>query len=334
MNDAHWSGKGSRNVALGELADPRTDEPPLVVVFAANEAYVAAAAAMLHSVASHLRRPSLHVFILDDGLSARSRSRLEGITTRFPPATTVTWLRPDISAVAEIRTPGEWPHAIFLRLLIGSLLPATVKRVIYLDTDVIVRADLTELWETPLHGCPVAAAKNHVPSTWGEHGLATFRDKAGLDPSGPYFNSGVLLIDLDVWRRERVEERSLEFAHRYAAELPYPDQDALNAVLVDRWRVLPPEWNVLSTVYVLSAWPDSELKQELLANEWTVLNGPKVVHYIGQPKPWMPASTHPLRDLFRRHLRDSGWEQTTSKGFGLWNSTVGRLAAAFTGTRR
>ena len=106
-----------------------------------------------------------------------------------------------------------------------------------------------------------------------------------------------------------MEERAVEYIRRYHDQLHYGDQDALNAALAGRWRPLPPEWNVMSTIYWLHSWPDSPLKREIEAREWELLHGPKVVHYVGKKKPWMTGCTHPLRALYLHHLRASGWER-------------------------
>jgi lipopolysaccharide biosynthesis glycosyltransferase len=175
----------------------------------------------------------------------------------------------------------------------------------YLDTDMVVRADLSALWATSLEGCPVGAVQNHLPSRVGEANGVVGHGALGISPSEPYLNSGLLLVDIPAWREARVEERALEYVRSYPGQLHYGDQDALNAALAGRWRRLPLQWNVMTTVYWLHSWPDSPLKCEVEAREWELLHAPKVVHYVGKPKPWMPDCRHPLRGLYLHHLKAS-----------------------------
>lgn len=306
----HVADQGAAQAAGDGLSAPRPESSPLAVVCATNEAFALSAAAMLHSVATHLPDGSnLQVFVLDDGVSSESRSRLERVAGRFRVPTELAWLKPDISAVAGLKTLPGLPHAMYLRLQIGSLLPACMDRVIYLDTDMIIRTDLRELWETPLQGYTIGAVQNHLPSTIGEPTAVPAHRELGIDPAAPYFNSGLLLIDLARWREERIEERSLEYIHTHPDDLYYPDQEALNAVLAGRWKVLPLEWNFLTSIYGLPVWPDSPLKRQIEADAWRIFNGPKIVHFCGREKPWMPECAHPLKSICLHHLRESGWEE-------------------------
>ena len=290
-----------------------TSGSPLAVVCAANDAFALSLAAMLHSVASHLPPGvSLRVFVLDDGISSESRGRLERVAAGFPVATELVWLEPDLSAVDGFKTLPGLPRTMYLRIQVGSLLPASMDRVIYLDTDMAVRTDLSELWEMPLDGCAVGAVQNHAPMTLGERGGIDAHRELGIDPLAPYFNSGLLLIDLPRWREEGIEERALEYIRTHPEDLHFPDQEALNAALVGRWKLLPPEWNVLKTIYWLTIWPDSPLKRQVGSDEWKIFNAPKIVHYCGKRKPWMPGCDHPLKDIYLHHLRESGWEEAGS----------------------
>lgn len=310
MDRLDETGNGSASRARDEPSAPATDRSPLAVVCATNDAFALSLAAMLHSIATHLPHgSSLRVFVLDDGISSESRSRLERVAARFRVHSELVWLEPDIASVAGFKVLPGLPYTMYLRLQVGALLPASLERVIYLDTDMIVRTDLSELWEMPLQGCTIGAVQNHVPSTVGENeGIRAHRE-LGIDPCAPYFNSGLLLIDLARWRQERIEERALDYIRAHPDDLYYPDQEALNAALAGRWMILPLEWNVLTTIYMLPAWPDFPFKRSVEANEWKIVNGPKIVHYCGTEKPWMAGCTHPLERIFAHHLRESGWEQ-------------------------
>ncbi|HEX2094945.1 MAG TPA: glycosyltransferase family 8 protein [Longimicrobiaceae bacterium] len=306
----HGTGERPAHTAGGRLSAPRANRAPLALVCATNDAFALSAAAMLHSVATHLADgSSLRVFILDDGVSPESRSRLERVVARFRVLTELVWLEPDVSSIAGFKTLPALPYTMYLRFQVGSLLPASLDRVIYLDTDIVVRTDLWELWETSTRGYTIGAVQNHLPSMIGEpQGVNSYRE-LGIDSSAPYFNSGLLLIDLTRWREEQVEERAMDYVRTHPDDLHFPDQEALNAVLAGRWRVLPPQWNVLPSIYALPFWPDSPLKRQAVADEWRILNGPKVVHFAGKTKPWMAGCGHPLKSFFLHHLRESGWEQ-------------------------
>ena len=83
--------------------------------------------------------------------------------------------------------PGHITQAMYYRYLFADLLPKSVKRLIYMDADIICKGDLLPLWQTDLQGKMLGAVRD-----WGE---AKSCGRIGLK-NGRYFNSGVLLMDL------------------------------------------------------------------------------------------------------------------------------------------
>ena len=90
------------------------------------------------------------------------------------------------------------------RLFIGTLLPKTVKRVLYLDCDTVVVQSIGNLWNLDLKGHVAGAVME--PTIY-----QVVKQEIGLKEQDPYFNSGVLLIDLERWRADGVEKRLLDF---------------------------------------------------------------------------------------------------------------------------
>jgi lipopolysaccharide biosynthesis glycosyltransferase len=89
-----------------------------------------------------------------------------------------------------------------------------------------------------------------------------------------YFNAGVLLIDLPLWRAERVSERALEYLARNPSS-PICDQDALNVACDGRWTPLDPRWNFQD--HYDKVFADMEAEQL-----------PGIVHFVTTLKPWKP----------------------------------------------
>ena len=104
--------------------------------------------------------------------------------------------------------------ASYLRLFLPDVLPVTSSRVLYLDSDIVVRRDLSALWQTPLDGQLIGAARDP---------FAASNMRLSLPPDNPEFNSGVLLVDLAGWRRERLLPRFVEYVEAHEAMLLYLD---------------------------------------------------------------------------------------------------------------
>ena len=93
----------------------------------------------------------------------------------------------------------QYPQEMYYRLLAAQLLPEGLHRVLYLDPDTLVINPLRPLWETDLGGNIFAAASHK-----GKTELVSGINQVRLGTESKYFNSGVLLIDLDAARREVV----------------------------------------------------------------------------------------------------------------------------------
>lgn len=185
---------------------------------------------------------------------------------------------------------------VWLRAFLPEQL-ADVDRVLYLDVDTLVTAPLDPLFATDLRGAPLAAVANvYSPDQRSRvHDL-------GISDHHRYFNSGVLLLDLDQMRAEHATEQLLRaVAARSADALPMPDQDALNLVFHERWHPLHPRWNAQ---YKL--WDDPASAAEYFGMEASEARGaPAIVHFEGPSlcKPWHALNAHPWRKAWWEALR-------------------------------
>ncbi len=186
--------------------------------------------------------------------------------------------------------------AIYIRLMMPSILGAETGRLLYLDVDMIILSSLRPLAEIDLQGHVLAAVDEPV------RGLIETRDLP-FPADAPYFNSGMLLIDLDRWRAEEIGQRAFDFAFEHADNIGLPDQDALNCVLVGRWLRLERRWNCISRQG--EVWPDPAEQA--------------IIHFAGSSKPWYAASRHPAKALFLRYRDMTPWRhRRLTWPFELW----------------
>jgi lipopolysaccharide biosynthesis glycosyltransferase len=260
-----------------KAADPSQSPPKqlMAVAFSVDANYALAAAVAIASLRE--RTPpelALEIWVVHSGLGDEDMALLARAASRSR-ATLRTVRISDYRLNLPVRSD-YISAATFGRLYLGEILPVRIGRVLYLDCDLLVTGDLTPLWETDLRGHIVAAVPEattavvSTPKTY-EHPL-----DPKLNPSDPYFNAGVLLIDLMQWRRFQVGERAVEYIRKYRP--PLMDQDALNSRLVGAWMALDRRWNV--TTY----WFRSPSRQKRYQ---ALLRRARIVHYVGHRKPWL-----------------------------------------------
>ena len=192
----------------------------------------------------------------------------------------------------------RYPQEMYYRLLAAHLLPQELKRILYLDPDIIVINDLRPLWETEMQGNLFAAA-----SHTGLTELANNVNRLRLGTDSDYYNSGVLLIDLEACRKEIIPEEVITFSTTRRMSLVLPDQDILNAMFGH--RILPLDdsiWNYDARKYN-SYLARSSGKTDI---NW-IFSHTVILHFCGRAKPWK--SRYPYRfGLLYKH-----YEQLTRR---------------------
>jgi Lipopolysaccharide biosynthesis proteins, LPS:glycosyltransferases len=260
------------------------------VAFCCDEGYLPPLAAAMASLLAHARAPSrLRFWLLSRTLDPRSTASLAQLAAN-------AGAHLELRSVRQIRQPlssaplrEHLTEATYYRLLLPDALPSSLRRVIYLDCDLIARRAIEDLWATPLDGLPTAAVVNPRPADYAALGLASEHD---------YFNAGVMLIDLQRWRETHLHHRALHFVNTFEGPLPFLDQDALNHVHAGRWRRLDLRWNQQFKFFKHPAGY-LRLSPSALAR---ARREPFIIHYSTTSKPWHYTNDHPWRRLYFRYL--------------------------------
>ncbi len=174
----------------------------------------------------------------------------------------------EILSVISARLPlrDYYTFTIYFRLFIAELFPQYDKAV-YIDTDTVLTADIAELFDHDLGSNIVGAAVCSVVDSVEEF-TKYAKECLGLE-KGYYFNSGVLLMNLKLFRELDFVNKFFDVANRYKF-LVAPDQDYLNVMCRNRVLYLSEEWNAES---------------KYCPKEGSGFM-PKIIHYSLTSKPW------------------------------------------------
>ena len=188
----------------------------------------------------------------------------------------------------------QYPQEMYYRLLAPHLLPDNLHRILYLDPDTLVINPLDPLWETDMQGNLFAAAA-HTGTTE----LANNINQVRLGTDHNYFNSGVLLMDLDRGRDEISADSLFRFAEDHAKELLLPDQDMLNMMFGSRTLEVDDYlWN-----YDARNYNTYLLRSGGRANMDWVLSHTAILHFCGKSKPWQSGYVHRFGILYKHYTQ-------------------------------
>jgi lipopolysaccharide biosynthesis glycosyltransferase len=196
------------------------------------------------------------------------------------------------------------PAVTYARLVIGDLLPASCRRILWLDVDVVLTRDVGDLWDEEL-GAAIMGAVQDLVVPYAKSSLGIQRHEAlGVDPETPYFNAGVMLIDLAAWRSQRVAERAIEYLRTGWRHVTLWDQEGLNIALRGAWRPLDPRWNVIASVSGRKFFTPDHLNE---AEYLDTVRDPWLVHFAGTWKAWLLSPSNPYRRLYFSRVAETAW---------------------------
>lgn len=212
----------------------------------------------------------------------------------------------DFNSTAVTNFPANLSHvtlAAYYRLFIPLLIEENIETLLYIDTDVVVLADLYDLYTTNLGSFPLGAVPDNAVPT---------RSELGIPGIGNYFNSGVLLISVPEWKKQRVMERAIEALSAQPELMRFVDQDALNAVLVNNWLKLDMKYNV--TLADVPFIPNKQLPN--------YLRNKVIIHFTTTDKPWKKICTNRFKFVYHNALQKLPHLSQKKQGFAFTRRNI------------
>ncbi len=247
----------------------------------------------------------IHAHLVLDNISPINLERFALLDKQFDHQITI--IKPDFKDdYASAKTGTHVNKVAYYRLNMGEYMQ-DVERVIWFDSDMLCLGDIQPLWTEDLEGLPIGAVNDPASIEVTAEGIEY--EKIGLQKTDPYFNSGLLLVDLNQWRSLGTKERVL----RHMSEDPnfgrFRDQSRLNYFFAKQWKELPEKYNVQARVVGLqSPLPpsDPDAFHEALVD-------PVIVHFNGPCKPWQIKMLSPYKKAYRREWMRSPWRDWSEK---------------------
>ena len=220
----------------------------ITIVLVCNDHFSIMLGALIRSIVfNHRSGEPLNIYIISDNFSNKNKKKI--VNSTMAANLSLKWL--NMTDLIDIQRDlpydnSSFPLNVYLRLFIPSILPIELKKAIYMDVDMIACKDISELWHIDIGTHPVAAVRDRsltVSSEWG--GITNYKE-LNLDPQTPYFNSGLLLLNLDIWRQNGILQRIIKAINTNIKYAKFPDQYGINVVLANEIMELSYKWNCYS----------------------------------------------------------------------------------------
>lgn len=274
------------------------------VVWSSDENYAQhLAVSMLSLLDSNRTETELNCYIISNNITDSSRMELDRLAAGFNRR--IHWI--DFEPFKQrLELNMSWPISIssYARLFLQEMLPNDVDRVLYLDCDTVVCDSLRELFELDLGNCCVGAVRDFI--------IPSLKKIIGLPADAAYINAGILLIDLQTWRRDRILDSFLGYIESQNGTVIHHDQGVVNHCLHDRIHILNPRFNAMTPLFtqkyrsIRTIW--GEYYTESLRNEAIV--SPAILHFTPgfTAQVWDVKCIHPLKDRYLHYLDQTVWK--------------------------
>lgn len=278
------------------------------IIYSSSDSYARIAAVSIVSLCENNQdEPEINIHVIGNGIRPDNSNELKRIAAAYGRSLEVVEL-PDLNKLAMVKIVSrQYNIATFARLYLGPLLP-NIDRAIFIDCDTLVVGSLKALWETQLERGMLIAGSLDAVSCFNKR-------RIGLDADDTYINVGVLLADLDLWRRERIHEQFFNFLRERNGSVPIVDQGVINAVASRRIQALSAQYNVMAYILAFSYF---EMKRYKKPRKYydkrqydTAKAAPVIVHATNHfliDRPWLKGSNHPYAGQWLRYYELTKWK--------------------------
>lgn len=266
------------------------------VMTASDENYAPYLSVMIATALENCHKnTAIHFYVIDDKLSDYSKEGLAQTVRNHSDDSNIQFLTVEKGLYENFLVSDHITTTAYLRISLPQLLTKyNYKKALYLDSDVLVLDDISDLYRSSLNGNTIGA----IIDPWQIKALKRLE----IDSEAYYFNSGVMVIDIDQWNKKHITEKTIKYLNENKERIIYHDQDALNAVLYEDWEQLHPKWNMqTSLIFNQHKAPDKRYEELYKSGN----ESPVIIHFTGHDKPWNTLKDHPYTDKYLNKLTQS-----------------------------
>ena len=279
----------------------------LDVLYAADDGYAPFLGVSMYSLfKNNVDMEEIRVYAVLDNVSDANREKLQQVAGCFNRELVLVGAERFNEQLAKLGVPRyRGNYATNYRLFFDAIVDEGVERLLYIDCDTAVCGSLRTVIECDFEEYPAAAVLDSLGSR--------YKHIVGFPPEVPYFNAGVLVIDVKNWKERHVSEEILNHIKNVRSRYCNPDQDLLNINLRGKVKILGPEYNFQP---IHRAYPDKAYEKVYgFRNYYTpeqvehARRSPVILHmyrFLGQ-FPWHRNNMHPDTAVFDEYLALSPW---------------------------
>lgn len=251
----------------------------------------------------------INVFILNDGISKQNIEKISNILYKyncnidFIKTKNIEHLN---SKIVSLERDNIASFTTYSRLFIGSLIPDTIDKIIYLDCDILVVDSVKQLWDEDISDYYCAGVLDCCNTT--------IQKMLGISEEDNYINAGMLYVNLKKWREDNVEDKFIEFIMNNQNRYYQNDQGIINNTFKDNIKIISPKYNLQGYFQFMSykvskkfSGIDNDYYSKEIIDE--ARKNPVFLHFFatGFFRPWQNEK-HPYAKLYKKYAKLADFE--------------------------
>lgn len=243
------------------------------------------------------------VYILDDNISDDNKNKLNSIGGKYNRK--LVFIKVGNVLIDKMKQQ-RGSLSTFSRLYLQILLPDYIDKVIYLDCDILIKENIQTLYDLNISDYYCAGVNDCVSSN--------HLNIIGLNSDNCYFNAGVLLINLEIWRKKNIIEKFINFSERFDNDVPYADQGIINGVVSIKSMIIDIKYNCYTALFdftykdlMIFRKPSKYYSEKEVS---AAKEKPAIVHFTTSflsLRPWIEGCGHPYVSEWLRYKEMSPW---------------------------
>ena len=246
----------------------------------------------------------INVFILNDGISKQNIEKISNSLYKyncnidFIKTKNIEHLN---SKIVSLEKDNISSFTTYSRLFIGSLIPDTIDKIIYLDCDILVVDSVKQLWDEDISDYYCAGVLDCCNTT--------VQKMLGISEEDNYINAGMLYVNLKKWREDNVEDKFIEFIMNNQNRYYQHDQGIINNTFKDNIKIISPKYNLQGYFQFMSykvskkfSGIDNEYYSKEIIDE--ARKNPVFLHFCGANffRPWKNEKNH-YANLYKKYAK-------------------------------
>lgn len=247
------------------------------VLCSTDEKYSPYCEIMLISVLENNRNVNIYI-ITSPEFSNKARLKLKRLEKKYNCNIIFITVDPKLLVLCKTDCNEYISVATYYKIFAAQLLPSELKKVLYLDCDIIINKSLDNLWNIDISNYALAG----VDDIFSEDD-DTYQ-RLNYPKTYSYVNAGMLLINLEYWRKNNVLQNCLNYIEKNYNKILWCEQDVLNALYHKSILKIPLYFNYqipMLMTYHFNRYSNTFKEKIMLEKQ------PIVIHYVGNIKPWM-----------------------------------------------